>query len=92
MTAPLALAGSGYDVAGVPGAGFSAFPGFIQIGGKIVYSPITDGWREYLSLMNDWYAKGLINPDPIRWTQTGIRYLRIWLRIIRTDMIQTQRC
>lgn len=36
---------------------------WINIDGQVVYSPITDGYKEYLTLMNDWYEKGLVYQD-----------------------------
>lgn len=36
---------------------------WIVVDGQAVYSPISDGYREYLTLMADWYKKGLIYQD-----------------------------
>ena len=36
---------------------------WIAIDGQVVYSPISDGYKEYLTLMNDWYEKGLVYQD-----------------------------
>jgi putative aldouronate transport system substrate-binding protein len=37
--------------------------GYIQVDGKIEYSFITEGMREYLRTMNKWYSEGLIDKD-----------------------------
>ncbi len=61
--APLALTSYGYDCFDILSAGFGAAHTFLNMDGTVVYSPITDNWKEYLTLMNDWYSKGLIDPD-----------------------------
>lgn len=61
--APLALTGLGYDYYDILSAGFGASHTFLNMDGTVVYSPVTENWKEYLTLMNDWYSKGLIDPD-----------------------------
>lgn len=61
--APLALNSIGNTFFGELSAGFGATHDFMNVDGTVVYGPITDGWRQYLSKMADWYKKGLINPD-----------------------------
>lgn len=34
-----------------------------QVDGKIQYAPLTEGYREYLTTMAQWYQEGLIDPD-----------------------------
>ncbi len=36
---------------------------FYQKDGKVMYGPIQPEYKEYLTLMNDWYNKGLIDPN-----------------------------
>lgn len=36
---------------------------YVDDNGKAVYSPIQEGYRGYLTLMNQWYKEGLIDPD-----------------------------
>jgi putative aldouronate transport system substrate-binding protein len=44
--------------------GFGAGEGFLLEGGKnIVFSPVTDNFRQYLQLMAGWYNEGLIDKD-----------------------------
>ena len=31
--------------------------------GKVVYTRIQDGWRDYLSMLNSWYEEGIIDPN-----------------------------
>ena len=31
--------------------------------GKVVYGPYTENWRKYVTKLNDWFEKGLIDPD-----------------------------
>jgi putative aldouronate transport system substrate-binding protein len=44
---------------------------FIDDNGKVVYSPIQNGYRSYLALMAQWYREGLIDPD-IATMQTSV--------------------
>ncbi len=62
--APLSIGQNGYmSISHALSAGFDVMETFMQIDGKVYYGPITDNWRSYLSLLNDWYKKGLIDPD-----------------------------
>ncbi len=36
---------------------------FYQKDGQVMYGPIQPEYKEYLTLMNDWYNKGLIDPN-----------------------------
>jgi putative aldouronate transport system substrate-binding protein len=38
-------------------------PGFYQKNGTVLYGPIQPEFKQYLTLMNDWYKKGLIDRD-----------------------------
>ncbi len=51
------------SVAGYLAAGFGAGIGIIYKDGEVLYSPITDEYREFLTLMNTWYSEGLIYHD-----------------------------
>lgn len=62
--APLSLGSLGYNIMSHSmSAGFGAICDFMNVDGTVQYGPISDGWKEYLSKMHDWYAKGLIDPD-----------------------------
>ena len=50
---------AGYGVSVLGGQG----DGFINVDGKIKFSPMEEGYREYITMLHDWYAEGLINPD-----------------------------
>ena len=61
---PLILAVNGVDELG--GAIVSAFdigPKFYQKDGVVSYGPVQPEFKSYLTLMSDWYAKGLIDQD-----------------------------
>lgn len=36
---------------------------FFQMDGKILYAPLTEGYKQYITMMSQWYAEGLIDPD-----------------------------
>lgn len=61
--APFALGSLGNTIFGEFSSGFGATHDYMNVDGTVTYGPITDGWRQYLSTMADWYKKGLINPD-----------------------------
>lgn len=44
-------------------AGYGVAPYFYQVDGKIKYGPMEDGYKDYLTMMHDWYQKGLLDPD-----------------------------
>ncbi|MCF0128122.1 MAG: extracellular solute-binding protein [Pseudobutyrivibrio sp.] len=61
--APLALSSNANFFFGELAAGFGVTGDFINKDGTVVAGFATDEWRAYLSKMNDWYEKGLIDPD-----------------------------
>ena len=44
-------------------AGYGVAPYFYQVDGTVKYGPLEDGYKDYLTMMADWYKKGLIDPD-----------------------------
>jgi putative aldouronate transport system substrate-binding protein len=44
-------------------AGFGIAPRFYQVNGEVKFGPMEDGFKDYLTLLNDWYKKGLLDPD-----------------------------
>ncbi|WP_167836353.1 extracellular solute-binding protein [Lactimicrobium massiliense] len=44
-------------------AGYGVAPYFYQHDGQIKYGPMEDGYKDYLTMMHDWYEKGLLDPD-----------------------------
>lgn len=62
--APLSIGAKGYlEHSHGLSAGFGVYEDFMQINGEVVYGPAQEGWKEYLTLMNRWYEKGLIDHD-----------------------------
>lgn len=51
---------AGYGVASLGTGSTSAF---FQIDGTVKYSPLEEGYREYISMLAKWYGEGLIDPD-----------------------------
>ena len=61
---PMIFPVNGVDgLGGVFVAAYGIGPSFYQEDGVVKYGPIQEGWKEYLAKMNDWYNKGLIDPD-----------------------------
>lgn len=44
-------------------AGYGVLESYQQVDGNVIYGPVEDGWREYLTMLNRWYEEGLIDPD-----------------------------
>ena len=62
--APLTLGANGYmETSHALSAGYGVMEDFMQIDGQVVYGPMEDGWKEYLTMLNRWYAEGLLDPD-----------------------------
>lgn len=51
------------SVAGYLVAGFGTGSGMIYKEGEVLYGPITDEYRDFLSMMSTWYAEGLVYHD-----------------------------
>ncbi len=63
--APLSLMGNGsLDAASAFMSGFGVtYTWQLTEDGTVGYGPYLDGWKDYVALMADWYAEGLIDPD-----------------------------
>jgi len=66
MATPLLLWGNnglddgfmaGYDVA------WSNYNGFFHVGNEVKFAPLEQGFRDYVTMMNQWYSEGLIDPN-----------------------------
>jgi len=53
-------------------AGFGTAPYFYQVDGTMKYGPMQDEYKEYLTMMHDWYEKGLLDPDFSTRQSTGV--------------------
>ncbi len=63
--APLSLTFNGFDTMnGGLSAGYGVWATWqLDETGKVNWGPAMDGWKDYLTKMNDWFEKGLIDPD-----------------------------
>lgn len=43
--------------------GYGVTADWIVKNGQVVYSPLEDGYRQYVEMLNHWYETGLISPD-----------------------------
>ena len=50
-------------------AGYDIVPGFMVKDGKVEYGMVTDAYRDYLTMMNQWYQEGIIWRDFATYTQ-----------------------
>lgn len=60
----------GFDSKGYTKANQNVYP-FYQINGNVVYGPMTDEFKEYVTLMNKWYSEGIIYPDFVSNTESS---------------------
>lgn len=58
---PYMLANNGYEEKFI--GAFDVRQDFYQQDGQVKYGQVQEGFREYLTLMHDWYAKGYISKD-----------------------------
>ena len=69
--APLYLMNNGATTYNEWSAGFGVAQGFYNEDGTVKFGAIQDSWKQYLMLMNQWYAEGLLDPDFM--ARTGTR-------------------
>ncbi len=60
--------GAGYDITGL---GSTVANAFFQKDGKVYYSCLEEGYKNYIAMLAQWYSEGLIDPD--FYTSTLIR-------------------
>ncbi|MDR1971898.1 MAG: hypothetical protein LBQ46_08240 [Treponema sp.] len=63
IAAPLYTSKFGIDVFGEFMAGFGTAPYFYQVDGTIKYGPLDDAYKEYLTMLHQWYNEGLLDKD-----------------------------
>lgn len=69
---PMALpfAHGGFQNQNTLSAGFGvAHKGWFIQDGEVVYSPVQEGYREYLLFLRDWYNKGYFNADSFNYNE-----------------------
>lgn len=79
--APLMIGTNGPVACGAFLTAFDVLPGFYMEDGKVKYGPAEPGYKEYVDLMAQWYAEGLIDANfmtngadllgPSEYTATG---------------------
>ncbi len=61
--APLMISGDGFMVNSEFLSAFGVVKDFYQVDGKVKYGFVEEGMKDYVELMRQWYAEGLIDPD-----------------------------
>lgn len=67
---PIIIPGTGYWAQ--VSAGFGALPSMQMNDDIIEYGPMTDGWKEYLKYIHQWYEEGLISSEFVANNTMGI--------------------
>ena len=63
-TRAMCLSATGYDSQSFAlTAGYGVAPEWYQVDGEVHYGMVEDGMKQYLAMMSQWYAEGLVNPD-----------------------------
>ena len=62
-TAPMLLRNTGFHLFHAFHAAFDFTEGFFQIDGRVTHGTLEPGFRDYVTMMAEWYAEGLIDPD-----------------------------
>ncbi len=63
MTEPLLVGMNGYMNTGAFMTAYGILPEFYQENGVVKYGPAEPGYKEWVQLMRDWYAEGLLDPN-----------------------------
>ena len=61
--APLMIGSNGPDYFSSFLSAYGCLRAFYKDGSTIKYGPMQDGYKEWLTLMHDWYTQGLIDPN-----------------------------
>ncbi len=61
--APMMLYYTGFDPQNIFCGGYGITETFFMVDGQVKYGPLEEGYKDYLKMMADWYAEGLIDPD-----------------------------
>lgn len=65
---------AGYGIAVFSNDRYGRNP-FYQVDGVVKYGPMEDGFLDYITMMNQWYDEGLIDPDFMSQSSDNISYL-----------------
>lgn len=86
ISRPLLISSTGMEDGMMAGYGvaWSNYNGFIQVNGKVKFCPLEPGFKDYLTMMNQWYSEGLIDqnfvayPGPFDYSITSSGDTGIW--------------
>lgn len=59
---------NGYGILGIIGDAVGIPDPFYQIDGEVQFGPTADGFKEYLKMISQWYAEGLVYQDFMSYT------------------------
>ena len=59
-------------------AGYGVTDGWFQMDGTVYYAPVEEGYREYLSMLKDWYDQGFISQNFMNETVSDDRLNNIY--------------
>ena len=61
--APMMLYYTGFDPLNVFCGGYGITETFFQVDGVVKYGPLEPGYKDYITMLAQWYKEGLIDPD-----------------------------
>ena len=63
LSDPIWIGNSGFSDDSALIGGFDTTNTFYQVDGQVKYGPLDDGFRDYITMINQWYADGILNRD-----------------------------
>ena len=63
LSDPIWIGNSGFSDDSALIGGFDTTNTFYQVDGQVKYGPLDDGFRDYITMVSQWYANGILNRD-----------------------------
>lgn len=63
LSDPIWIGNSGFSDDSALIGGFDTTNTFYQVDGQVKYGPLDDGFRDYITMVNQWYTDGILNRD-----------------------------
>ena len=69
---PLYIPSTGFWAIANFASGYGALNGMQNNDGTVTYGPMTEGWKKYVTLLNQWYEEGLVSSEYVANDPIGI--------------------
>ena len=68
-------------------AGYNFQGSFCNIDGKAIYSATAEGFKDYITMMNQWYSEGLIHPDFYVYEENSVDVTNERTRLVNSNQV-----